>query len=1206
MKWSIGKTLLGAALSLLILLACFALGLLPLNLFFLKTTINEAVLEHTGLELMVEGPLRLKLGWSPQLTARQITLGFPATAQQPSVFIDNVSVQTRMRSVLRGDIDLSSLKARRIAIDPGPMEPGVALPEYLNLDAAAPLDQKMSLQITGQLEGEALSVSLAGASLNDLLGASSEYPIEAELNAVGSALQVQGALLLPWSALGYAGNLAADSSDLSALLRQFGQEIAGLGPLSAKADIQVSQSVVKIERLEGNLDGFAFMLSGLARDWSSRLWLELNAHLPLLDLAAIPGVSRDAVPDEAGNALELQAILDLLAGFDGQAEVTVDQVKNAPLPIKELDITAGLREGRLVVENAASIISGSKVSAQVSLDTSEDCALLITSIRVSSFDLETLAPVLKEDSGLVGRLEDGWVKTSSCGASFEHHLHSLETAITVADLELIQPEDDSPLLFANIDAELNWQKANRISFESVLMEEPLTVAFKFGSIEQLGADVPWPVELSARSKTYGLDFSGHTAIQDSGLIVDLSLDSYLGSSDVSGSLAWSGHGSGKPLKVSLHSDLLDLAEIDRLLPKIEGELESEQDWIELLDQNGLLEKHLNIPNVDVDLTVNQLHGVQVDFSNAGLNARLQDRKLEEGRMRLDYEGVQLEGVLNADMRNPTWLVDYRGTLKNLEIGRVMTSLDLSDGVDARAERVDFLFKSEGSTFGELARNIRIDSSLKAFQWTFNAGPENRQFEINLSDLSLAAIPGSGAVWEITGALNGSPIKAWMKTPNLRTMFDKNQPLPARLIVGTNNRLTMLDVVIQPESENGLNSGIRLSGRNGNTENIDFSTLPVPLEDFSFSTNLTIKKNEYLASDINLKIGSSSATGSFQIEPSGQGFHFTLEADSPLLETDDLIHWAEEFRQASEAISAPESVTTDGEGMNVGVITLMDQYLDEFIGDNSWSIRLNINELRSGGKLLGDTELGLEMDSQHTILDPATIRLPGGNVIASYHAQQLASEWNYDFEFYVERLEYGGLLRLFDPDTTAGGVLHVNTSLHSRAQGPSQAVNRLEGTVDLALFPDDVEAQFLDLWAANVVFALLPIGDNQTKKMNCMVARFEVEEGVMKSRETFLDSTDIIVRTRGEIDLVNRQLDLLAIPQAKVEKFLSISTPIAVTGPFDNFSAGVASGGFVMTMMRWYYGLIYVPWKWLTGERYPADGIATCFRAMDWELPESAE
>jgi hypothetical protein len=32
----------------------------------------------------------------------------------------------------------------------------------------------------------------------------------------------------------------------------------------------------------------------------------------------------------------------------------------------------------------------------------------------------------------------------------------------------------------------------------------------------------------------------------------------------------------------------------------------------------------------------------------------------------------------------------------------------------------------------------------------------------------------------------------------------------------------------------------------------------------------------------------------------------------------------------------------------------------------------------------------------------------------------------------------------------------------------------------------------------------------------------------------------------------------------------------------------------MTMIRWYYGLIYMPWKWLTGEQFPS------------ELPEGAD
>jgi hypothetical protein len=155
---------------------------------------------------------------------------------------------------------------------------------------------------------------------------------------------------------------------------------------------------------------------------------------------------------------------------------------------------------------------------------------------------------------------------------------------------------------------------------------------------------------------------------------------------------------------------------------------------------------------------------------------------------------------------------------------------------------------------------------------------------------------------------------------------------------------------------------------------------------------------------------------------------------------------------------------------------------------------------------------------------------------------------------------------------------------------------------LAVFPNDVEVGFLDLWASNLVLALLPTSDEGNKKMNCMISRVTVEEGVLESRDSFLDSTDIIVRVRGEIDLDAQQLDLLAVPQAKTERFFSVSTPIEVKGPYDSFTVAASPGGFVMTMVRWYYGLIYVPWKWVTGERFPADGIETCYHAMDEKPP----
>jgi hypothetical protein len=35
-------------------------------------------------------------------------------------------------------------------------------------------------------------------------------------------------------------------------------------------------------------------------------------------------------------------------------------------------------------------------------------------------------------------------------------------------------------------------------------------------------------------------------------------------------------------------------------------------------------------------------------------------------------------------------------------------------------------------------------------------------------------------------------------------------------------------------------------------------------------------------------------------------------------------------------------------------------------------------------------------------------------------------------------------------------------------------------------------------------------------------------------------------------------------------------------------------------------LIYVPFKWLTGERFSSDGTATCFDAMGWNLTPELE
>jgi len=499
-------------------------------------------------------------------------------------------------------------------------------------------------------------------------------------------------------------------------------------------------------------------------------------------------------------------------------------------------------------------------------------------------------------------------------------------------------------------------------------------------------------------------------------------------------------------------------------------------------------------------------------------------------------------------------------------------------------------------------NSHLESMIESLHWAFEAGPEQSRFEINLSELELIASPLEEITWQTSGSLNGFPLKAWMQTPSLYATFDQGAELPITLVVGTGNDITMLDMIIEHVSENELRTDLVISGEFSDPKDTDFASLVPPLGDYELRTRLSIKKSEYLASELRGRIGASSAGGTISIRREGPGHRFDIDLNSPFLETDDLVQWVADFRHAHQVITDEDATDTAQQDASTEILTLIDRYIDGFTGQNIFNIRIAVDELRSSGELLGNAQLELRADGNDFQLDPVKISLPGGNVDASYGGNRINGGYEYTLDMNIERLEYGGLSRFFDPDSTARGELFLDTSLVSRSPDADHAANNLKGHVDLAVFPKDVETGLLDLWASNLVFALLPTAGSSGKKLNCMVARFDVEKGVMKSTSTFLDSTDTIVRVRGNIDLAERRLDLLVAPQAKLEKFLSIATPIAVTGPFNDYQVGVAPGGFLTTMFRWYYGLVYVPWKWLTGERFPPDGIATCYKAMDWELP----
>ena len=452
----------------------------------------------------------------------------------------------------------------------------------------------------------------------------------------------------------------------------------------------------------------------------------------------------------------------------------------------------------------------------------------------------------------------------------------------------------------------------------------------------------------------------------------------------------------------------------------------------------------------------------------------------------------------------------------------------------------------------------------------------------------------------------------METPSLNDTFGDTAELPLTLVAAADNNVVMLEAHVDRSAQERVAAHILLSGEVLERENRSLAQLVSPLAGYQISGDVFLTENKLELPDLQMQLGTSTASGRFTVAGLGERRRFDIMLHAPYLQTDDLLYWSRDVRETS--IDDDEAPGIDNQDSRAeakesrGVLFKARDFIATLRENNDFDISVIVDELRAGTDLLGGSEIRLFVDEDDFNLQPLTFSLPGGSVTAAYTASTREGRLDAGLRIHADAFIYGGLLHLVDQDSKARGIVFLDTEISANTEWSPGAValgllfENAVGSVSFAAWPEDIEAGVLDLWTANLVLALLPKPeDGKASRLNCIATRFDIEDGMMTSHGPLLDSTDTIIRGRGTIDLAREELDLLVWPQAKREKFLSVSTPVKVTGAFDDYQIGVEPAGFIGTLIKWYTGLIYVPFKWLTGERFPPDGTATCFDAMDWEL-----
>ena len=117
MAIKVKRYLLISALVVVALLTAIGFGLIPVNLFFAKPAISELAIGKLGMDLEIRGPLRIRFGPVPALTASGIAIRFPADGDKPLMQIEQLVVKPRLLALLDSDVFLRSINARGVEFD---------------------------------------------------------------------------------------------------------------------------------------------------------------------------------------------------------------------------------------------------------------------------------------------------------------------------------------------------------------------------------------------------------------------------------------------------------------------------------------------------------------------------------------------------------------------------------------------------------------------------------------------------------------------------------------------------------------------------------------------------------------------------------------------------------------------------------------------------------------------------------------------------------------------------------------------------------------------------------------------------------------------------------------------------------------------------------------------------------------------------------
>jgi len=541
-------------------------------------------------------------------------------------------------------------------------------------------------------------------------------------------------------------------------------------------------------------------------------------------------------------------------------------------------------------------------------------------------------------------------------------------------------------------------------------------------------------------------------------------------------------------------------------------------------------------------------------------------------------------------------------IKQVDVGAVLEALGLVEGMQASLGDMAIEVSVNGSSLKEILENSTMLFNVNEADWKV-AVPNSTAF-IEITDMSgnVLVEKGNAVTMAMDGKLKDIPVKLFITGAPMVDYVSKPDSIPLTIDAEMlDSRLSFASTLKLPVTDKDLKMSLKVESKRLDRLN-KLLKLDLPaMGPVTLTSQLNINNTGYDMPQLDLLIGKSDLKGKMHLNTSAAKPELDIELVSNLIRLEDfdsLRTDKEKEQRKGKKDTTEEAAKKDSEASERKTEETdneIKQLLSyEVLNALNANIQVEAKQVVAEKDDLGAGLLKVSLKDARLAVEPLRVDVPGGHAQLEMDYTLSPTQAALNMKADIAEFDIATLVRRTKPESDMGGLFTLDAELRTSAANPESLMKSANGHIDFALVPVNFSSGVIDLWAVNLLSAIM---DKSTEKdqsvINCVVVRFGVSDGLMEEKAIYLDTTNMRIAGKAEINFVEEQIDIKLAPRPKKPEFFNVAIPIKLKGSFEDF--GIKIGVFRMAgqVVSFITSPIHVPIRRVFTEAEPADGVEAC-------------